>query len=392
MFIHQHRLRHLLRPQHYFDRNHYLSELKELFRPSWQFAATRSELKNDGDFITIEIAGTPLILRNFSGEVKAFINVCPHRHAMLTCAPSGNCEVLRCQYHGWEFNSEGRTGKIPEAKLFRPWDRENAHLSPIRISHCGDLLFVTLDDAAPSLREWMSPLYDEINEAFFAPFWRMREVWDIDTPCNWKVPTENTLESYHVATVHPTWTGGQLPAEQHSEHVLDDRYTTLRYKTSGPLDRRQCWVSRLLGGKPQSTYRHLHLHPNVAFCLTDTFNYIATCQPISETTSVIRSRMYSIHGSRRGPLKDLVRHVAWRLGRKTMRMVFNEDRHIFPAQQSGLESSNCPGVIGAREERIYQFQQYVCHKMNLTISEDNGDLGEGRSESIEAPMISVKSR
>lgn len=367
MFQHQHRLTHLLRPHHYFDAGHYAKELDALFRPSWQFLASPSELPRDGDFITLEVAGMPLILRNFSGELRCFVNVCPHRHACLTDQPSGNSDTLRCQYHGWEFNAEGKTGRIPEAKAFRPWDRENSHLRRVRLECCGDMAFATLDDDMPSLREWMGPLHDEIEASFSAPTWRMRETWEFETPCNWKIPTENTLESYHVGAVHPSWMGGALPPEEFGEHALTDNYTTLSYLADGPLERRQMWACRVLGETPAGAYRHYHIHPNIAFCMTDTFNFVATCQPTSPTTSRLRTRMFALHGAARGPFAAFVRHVCWRLGRKTMIRVFNEDRGIFGPQQRGMQASDRPGVLGAREERVYQFQEYVCGRLGLPL-------------------------
>src|SRR5918995_701064 len=85
--------------------------------------SARSELANPGDFLTFDLLETPILLRNFDGELRALLNVCPHRHSKLTEKPRGNTEKLRCQYHGWEYNAEGGTGKIPDAKAFRPWDR-----------------------------------------------------------------------------------------------------------------------------------------------------------------------------------------------------------------------------------------------------------------------------
>ena len=66
------------------------------------------DLARPGDFLTFDLLETPILLRNFDGELRAFLNVCPHRHSRLTDKPRGNAEKLRCQYHGWEFNADGR--------------------------------------------------------------------------------------------------------------------------------------------------------------------------------------------------------------------------------------------------------------------------------------------
>ena len=365
MFVHKNRMRHLLRPPQYRDTEHYRTEIKQLFMPSWQFVATESELSRDGDFQTMTMLGTPILIRNFDGDIRAFKNVCPHRHSMLTCAASGNTPVLKCQYHGWQFGVDGKTRKIPEPKAFRPWDRENSMLTPVRLQRCGDLLFVTLSDSTPDLRDWLSPMFDEIEANFATPMHRMGEAWEFDAPCNWKVPIENTLESYHVSEVHPDWMGGVLPEEKFSEHHMDPRYTTLHYHADNKADRKMSEICRQLGNEPTPGYRHWHVHPNVVFVMTDTFNYIATCQPTGPRTCRYRMRMYPLWGTARTPWRKFVRFVAWRIGRRMMRRIIEQDRTIFEPQQRGIEASSHRGVIGIREERIFAFQKYVCEHTGI---------------------------
>jgi len=381
VFQHQNCLQHLLQPRHYTDPGHYQQEIERIFRPSWQFACTKQEVANNGDFITLELCGEPILIKNFDGSLRAFLNVCPHRHCMLTCETSGNQPGLVCQYHGWEFQQDGSTGKIPEARAFRPWDRENSHLHRVGLDSCGDLVFVCLDPAnTPSLSEWASPLYQTLAEAFRSPVWRMAETWEFDCAANWKVPTENTLESYHVAAVHPKWLGDQLPEEKMTEHHLDGRYTTLRYACDSPVEKRQARICEYLGGRKDHSYRHWHIHPNIAFCLTDTFNYLATTQPTSPTTCRVRTRTFALHGHRRNPFAKLLRFVAWRIGRRTMHSVFNEDRAIYDAQQRGLAASRHRGVIGTREERVHVFQRYLCDKLQLDIEPDPAEYLVGSEE------------
>jgi len=88
--------------------------------------------------------------------------------------------------------------------------------------------------------------------------------------------------------------------------------------------------------------------------------------------------MYTLRGDRRGPFADLVRTVSWRMGRRLMYSIFNEDRGIFDAQQRGLQASDRPGVIGNREERIYQFQQYVCEATGI----DSGDPATAEEDAV----------
>lgn len=373
MFNHRHCLRHLLRPDHYCSAEHFELEVEKLFRPAWQFVAAKSELPNDGDFLTLELFGRPILIRNSGGTLSAYENICSHRHCMLTVATSGNLPKLRCQYHGWEFDDHGCTAKIPDARCFRPWDRENSRLNMFRLEACGELVFVSLNRDVPSLKEWLSPFYEETERAFSSPVWKMCCVWEYDCESNWKVPAENTLESYHVPALHQKFFGDFLPAEENSEHDLNDRYTALTYSASSRLEMQQARLNRWLGGDPTLKYLHRHIHPNTILVSTDTINYALMYLPTSPDTVRIRVRMFAIRGTRRGPLASFVSWLAWRIARSKTFQVHTEDRGIYASQQKGIRSSRHPGVIGTREERIYVFQKYILESLGLTLPPDPAD-------------------
>ncbi|MCA9049443.1 MAG: aromatic ring-hydroxylating dioxygenase subunit alpha [Planctomycetaceae bacterium] len=365
MFSHKNSLRHLLLPAHYCDEAHFHREIEQLFLPGWHFAAAVSELPRDGDFLTLELFGQPLLIRNSGGRLLAFENICCHRHCLLTDAAFGNQPKLKCRYHGWEYDDDGATARIPEARCFRPWDRENSRLNRFRLETCGDLIFVSFSADAVPLREWLSPFYEETERAFRRPAWLMRRVWEYDCPCNWKVPAENTLESYHVTALHPSFFGPNLPPEQNAEHLLDHRYTALTFTANSRMEQWQAQLSRWLGTEPTLEYRHRHIHPNTILVSTDTINYALMYQPLTATTVRVRVRLFALRGTRRGLGARLASECAWRIGWKNTRQVHNEDISIYPAQQRGLERSRHPGVLGTREERIFAFQQYILSSLGI---------------------------
>jgi choline monooxygenase len=370
MFVHQHYLQYLLRPEHYTCPEHLQREIDLLLRPAWQFLCAKSELPDHGDFITLNLFGEPLQIRNVNGWYHALQNVCPHRHSLLTDESRGRSETIRCQYYGWEFQPNGCTGRIPDARCFRPWDRENAQLKQHRLESCGDLLFVNLTSDAPALRDWLEPCYDETEEAFRAPHWQMRHVWEYDCDCNWKVPAENTLESYHVPAVHSKSLGGMLPAEDQSHHTLTDRYTSLDFEATSRLEAVQATIQQRLGGVPTSQYRHRFFHPNLVLCSTDTINYALMYQPTSAKTVRIRVRFFGVRGTRRGPLAPLVSLLTWQAEKRKTLEVHGEDRDIYTGQQCGLEASSHRGVIGTREERLYVFQKYILNSLGLPVPQE----------------------
>ena len=380
MFTHEGRLRHLLRPAHYTDEGHFAREVETLFRPAWHFVGTLSEMSREGEFRTTRVLGTPVLLRNFGGRVRAFRNVCPHRHAMLSSEPCGQSPTLRCQYHGWEFREDGRTARIPEASAFRPWDRENSRLDRLRLESCGDLLFVTLSETAPPLTDWLRPYAAEVAEAFDPSQWRMRHAWDYRCECNWKVPAENTLESYHVTSLHPQWFGKTLPRADRTTHTLEHRFTALDFDAppESRIEDRQARLRTWLGGTATRAYRHRHLHPHFVFCTSDTLNYALTYHPIAPRKVEVRVRLFAFRGTRRGPAAALASEFAWRIGKRATLKVHGEDRTIYADQQAGLEASPHPGVLGNREERVFHFQRYVLEAMGLPMPEDPAAFASGR--------------
>ncbi len=392
MFVNQHHLQHLLRPDQYTSESQYRSELRHLFQPAWHPICARSQLRSPGDFLTLELLGTPILLRTFEGELRAFLNVCPHRHSRLTDREAGNTRKLRCQYHGWEFQADGRTGQIPDARAFRPWDRENSCLRKFRLETCGNLVFVNLSDDAPPLRDWLGPLWP-VWEPSFGDTYRFVAKWEADFPCNWKVVLENSLESYHIPEVHP-YTFKTLPAEANSWHELEPEFST--FKTIQPVElvtRMQNWFVRRLGEPVTAEYWHRVRHPHLTGSSLDSFRMMQAVYPTGPQTCRYRSLMFVTRGLRRNPLAwmsyQILRLSAILIGKR----VFAEDAAIYAGVQKGLAASPHRGVIGTREERIYTFQEYVLDRCNgpielPTISSTNGSCAAAETPiSAERPPL-----
>jgi phenylpropionate dioxygenase-like ring-hydroxylating dioxygenase large terminal subunit len=357
MFTHETHLRHLLRPDQYTSEEQYRAELRHLFLPAWHPLGTIRDLARPGDFLTFDLLETPILIRNFDGEPRAFLNVCPHRHSKLTEKPRGNTPKLRCRYHGWEFNGDGRTGRIPDAKAFRPWDRENSCLKPFRLERCGDLLFVNLSDTGVSLRDWLGPLWEPWQD--YGGVYRHVATWEQEFPCNWKVVLENSLESYHIPEVHP-YTFKEFSKEEVSWHELHETYTT--YKTIPPNDlagRITDWMVRRLGQPNSYEYWHRVRHPHVTGASLDPIRMMQAVFPTGPTTCRYRSIFFTLRGPRRGPFAwAFSRFFSW-ISTMVAHKVFAEDATIYGGVQKGMAASPHPGVIGTREERIYYFQEFV---------------------------------
>lgn len=359
MFVHQNQLAHLLRPAHYFDPDWYALELERILRPTWHLVGTKRELARHGDYITFDLLGEPVLVRNFHGELAALQNVCAHRFCKIRSEPRGHLERLTCQYHGWEYTKDGRTGRIPDAQSFRPWDRENACLKRFRVDTVGELVFVSLAAQGESLREYLGPVYQTWAEGFDGHTYRYLGRWENDFEVNWKLPCENSLESYHIPCVHPK-TFVNYPPEADCQHLLDDRYT--RFQTPVPRDlvrMQQNLLLRLIGAPITNRYTHMHIHPNLMFSSLDVYRMAMIVYPLGPTRCRYRVITYSIRGQRVNPLawvaSQILRPIIWLVARQ----IYREDAGLYPAIQQGVRAATHRGVIGTREERIYIFQRYI---------------------------------
>jgi choline monooxygenase len=364
MYVSSTKLPHLLSPQDYFTERSHEQDI-ELLKSTWHFVGTTAELSNDGDFLTTTIASVPVQVRNFKGKLSALSNVCAHRHAIICSAPCGRSATMRCQYHGWEYQEDGRTGKIPEPKNFVPFDREQTRLPVYSLETVGQLMFVNLDPSATSLIEFLGSDFHDQLQTRFSDNWKLALRWGGDYPANWKVPVENSLESYHVPNVHPN-TFREDPGSGRSEHGLHSNRTWFKTQLPfSPHSRLDSLFQRIegllvswMGYDRNDTYEQHHVFPNLLFSFTDAVSFVQSVHPTTskQSRAVVRQfgRLPANRGWRSGPAR-----VWAKLKGSITRHILLEDMAIFTAIQQGLEASPHQGVLGICEERIHRFQEFM---------------------------------
>jgi carnitine monooxygenase subunit len=91
----------------YTDTERFEHERQRVFQRVPLMLAASCELRESGDFKSMDVAGIPLLLvRGKDGVVRTFLNACTHRGARLT-RECGRAVRFAWPYHAWTFGLDG---------------------------------------------------------------------------------------------------------------------------------------------------------------------------------------------------------------------------------------------------------------------------------------------
>ena len=134
----------------YHDAEIYAREQERIFRgPVWCYLGLDCEVPEPGDFRATWVGETPVIFnRDQSGAVKAFVNRCAHRGALVRRELSGNAGEHICIYHQWCYGLDGSLKAIPVSNNM---DARNARRNERRfMAHAGTLAATPAETGAAS--------------------------------------------------------------------------------------------------------------------------------------------------------------------------------------------------------------------------------------------------
>lgn len=367
MFHHDGVLQHPLRPEAYSEAGAFEEEMARLFKPAWHFACLARDLRRHGDQVVRQLAGVPVVLRNEAGELRAFVNVCAHRHCLVAPPDCRRADRLTCQYHGWEYGPNGELARLPDGRSFKGLDAKTISLRPVKVEIVGPLVLANLDDDAPGFLTSLDELGDEFQR-FFGDHHPAR-VWTTEHEVNWKVIAENAVESYHVPVVHTATFGEFRPPELH-DHTLHSHYT--RYLDKKPWENDFVGLgaraaTRLLIPNPTlRRFTQTHIFPGMLLYYGELVSTLIALEPLGPARTRHVAITFVPRQIRGGlllrPLQWLFGNIFSKLGERVLR----EDMRLWPSVQRGISSSDHPGVLGCREERVYEFQRWVAERVEVS--------------------------
>lgn len=168
----------------------------------WYCVAEEAELAA-GEVRRVRYFGEELVLwRGADGAPHLFDAYCPHLGAHLGVGGRVEGEGLRCPFHAWKFDGDGRCIEIPYAKRIPP--KAAARAWPIERRN--GLVFAWYDPSGapprfevPELREWG------------LPEWTAPEVRSFEVRTHPQEMAENIVDAVHFRFVHGT---PQIPPMQ----------------------------------------------------------------------------------------------------------------------------------------------------------------------------------
>lgn len=195
----------------YHDAEVYAREQERIFRgPAWSFLGLEAEIPNPGDFRATHLGETPIIVnRDETGAVKAFVNRCAHRGALVRRELSGNAAHHTCIYHQWCYGLDGGLTAIPfrhgvrgKGGLDPSFDMRAHGLRSLRVDGVNGVLFGTLAQDAEPLEEYLgAPIVAQLRRLFDRPV-RVLGYNRQRIRANWKLYAENTRDNYHASLLH----------------------------------------------------------------------------------------------------------------------------------------------------------------------------------------------
>ncbi len=186
-------------------------EREYIFNQCWIYLGHESEVENPGDYRRRTIAGRPLFFaRGKDGQLRVFLNSCPHRGALICRHDEGNAEVLQCFYHAWTFNTHGELIGVPGGDAYGPYfDRGELGLrEPPRVEIYRGLVFVSFNPHVEDLVSYLAAARDYIDLIVDQSEEGMRVVAGSNKHtmrANWKLLGENSLDGYHLVPTHRTY-------------------------------------------------------------------------------------------------------------------------------------------------------------------------------------------
>lgn len=257
----------------YYSKEEADLEWERMWTKSWQFAGIAQDVQEVGDYFRIDIGRESIIVMRTGPapeDIAAYYNVCPHRANRLAHSDFGSVGedgCLRCDFHGWEFDLNGRNVGIKDEQVFRP--EVIAHRPGLKAIRCGvwnSLIFISMAQEGITLEEHLDVMPEHMKGYELDKF-RVISDMEVCWDANWKTALDAFVEFYHADDVHPEVIPFSETLECQydlyghglSRMIIPNGFVTSRYEDRETVNELLPMFIRLFGGNPDD-YKHLKGH------------------------------------------------------------------------------------------------------------------------------------
>ena len=195
----------------YFDERQWQREVDQVFKRVPLMLAMSCELKAAGDFKTLEVCGVPVLLvRDDEQVIRAFINSCSHRGAVVVTEQRGSRTRFSCPYHAWTYDGRGDLVSIYAESDFGEIDKSCHGLTRLPAGERAGMVWVSLDPESTLDLDVFLCGYDQLLAQFDFADWSLFEDRTVKGP-NWKIAYDGYLDLYHLPILHRNTFGANMP-------------------------------------------------------------------------------------------------------------------------------------------------------------------------------------
>jgi Rieske 2Fe-2S family protein len=192
-------------PRHYFTSPEVFAlERESIFVRHWLCVGHQNQLGNPGDFFLQDVLGESLIiLRDHTGALRGFYNLCRHRGTRLCENSTGRfSQTLQCPYHAWTYGLDGRLLGAPHMERITGFDRAEHSLHAVHLALWEGFIFANLAAQPRPFASVFASVLDKFKH-WNIPSLRAAKRIEYQVSANWKLIFQNYSECYHCPPVHP---------------------------------------------------------------------------------------------------------------------------------------------------------------------------------------------
>jgi len=274
----------------------FAEDRERIFASHWNCVGRSSRLAQPGDYMLRSVAGESIIvLRDRSGQLRAFFNVCRHRGTRLCNVDAGQfSETIQCPYHAWTYAIDGRLLGAPHMQEVEGFDKKDYPLHAAALAQWEGFIFVNIADDPPPFDQWFAPMLNRLERYGLASL-KVGHGVTYDIGANWKLVFQNYSECMHCPMIHPELST-VLPYQSGANDLVEGSFLGGYMEITAPnesatLSGRAC--ARLVNSSLEEADRHRAFYytimPNLMLSIHPDYVNYYLLTPLSVDRTIVES-------------------------------------------------------------------------------------------------------